>query len=158
MHIKCSINRIKEKIKLTPGEYFETGAIDENGNLDTEIETLDKEYDFDSIPEYFHAVAYIGCKLSEIEPTKLTIVDQSKNMKRIQSETFWNEGNNRLISIQLLGMEKPSHKILVETVINKIPKTIQQVKFLLEDNLPTCQHQLIIQCREDGSEIILLDV
>lgn len=143
-----------EKIKLTPYEYFET--IDEDEYLDSK--PLNEEYDFDSVPKYFHAVEYIGCKLSEIEHTKLTIVDLSKNIKLIQSETFWDEGNNRLISTQFFGMEKPSHEILVETVINKIPKTIQQVKFLLEDNLPKCQHQLVIQCQEDGSEIILLDV
>ena len=142
-----------EKIQLTPYEYFET--IDEDEYLDSK--PLNEEYDFDSVPKYFHAVEYIGCKLSEIEHTKVTIVDLSKNIKLIQSETFWNEGNNRLISTQFFG-EKPSHEILVETVINKIPKTIQQVKFLLEDNLPKCQHQLVIQCHEDGSQIILLEV
>ncbi|MBD2768906.1 hypothetical protein IC235_13510 [Hymenobacter sp. BT664] len=144
------------KIKLTPDEYFEKIITDEDINLNSE--RLNVEYDFDSVPKYFHAVEYIGCKLSEIEHTKLLIVGPSKNITLIRSETFWNGGSNRLISTQYLGVEKPSHEILVETVINNIPLTVQQVSFLLEENLPKCPHQLLIQCHEDGSESILSEV
>ncbi|AFZ24524.1 hypothetical protein Cylst_2294 [Cylindrospermum stagnale PCC 7417] len=140
-----------EKIEITPDEYFE--PMDEDEYLDS----LNEEYDFDSVPKYFHAVDYIGCKLCEVEHTKLTIVDRTKDIKHICSETFWNGGDNRTILTQILGLGKPSYELLVETVINKIPKTIQQIKFIVEDDIAKFQNQLIIQCNEDGSETILVD-
>jgi len=82
------------KIELTPNEYFE--EIDESECVNSQ--RLSEEYNFDAIPKYFHAVEYLDCKLSEIQYTKLTIVDLSKSAKLVQSETFWNEGNNRIIS------------------------------------------------------------
>jgi hypothetical protein len=141
------------KIKMAPEDYFEPLDEDENPDFDY----ADEEYEYDSVPKYFHAIEYIGCEISNVEHTKITILDERNGIEYIQSETFWNKGDNRMIMTQTLSGDINRYDMLVETLINKEPKTIQQVKFIIENNIPKYQEQIIIQTNEDGSESILLD-
>lgn len=140
------------KIQIAPEDYFEPLDEDEDPDFNT-----DKEYDYDSVPKYFHAIEYIGCETSNVENTKITILDERNGIEYIQSETFWNKGENRMIMTQTLGKEVNRYDMLIETLINRKPKTIQQVKFIIENNIPKYQEQIIIQTNEDGSESILLE-
>lgn len=141
------------KIQIAPEDYFEPLDEDE----DQDFNNTDEEYDYDSVPKYFHAIEYIGCEISNVEHTKITILDERNGIEYIQSETFWNKGEDRMIMTQTLGKEVNRYDMLVETLINRKPKTIQQVKFIIENNIPKYQEQIIIQTNDDGSESILLE-
>ncbi|BAZ16700.1 hypothetical protein NIES4071_85780 [Calothrix sp. NIES-4071] len=141
------------KIEIAPEDYFEPLDEDE----DPDFNNADEEYDYDSVPKYFHAIEYIGCEISDVEHTKVTILDERNSIEYIQSETFWNKGEDRMIMTQTLGKEVNRYDMLLETLINIKPKTIQQVKFIIENNVPKYQEQIIIQTNEDGSESILLE-
>lgn len=141
------------KIKIAPEDYFE--PLDEEE--DPDFNNADEEYDYDSVPKYFHAIEYIGYEISNVEHTKITILDERNGIEYIQSETFWNKGEDRMIMTQTLGKEVNQFDMLVETLINRKPQTIQQVKFIIENNIPKYQEQIIIQTNEDGSESILLE-
>ncbi len=142
-----------KKIELTPDEYFDPLDEEDDVNSNGSIE----EYDFDSVPKYFHAIDYIGCNIWDVEHTKVTILDISKQIKHIQSETFWNGGQNRIILTQT-SVPGVSHcEIMVETLIQETPKTIQQVTLKIEDNIPKYQTQIVIKRNEDGSEAIIFE-
>ena len=140
------------KLALKPDEYFE--PIDDEA-LDSDLK---EEFDYDSVPKYFHGLDYIQYNSGEVEYTKITMIDSSKNIKYIQSEVFWNNGENRVILTQAPGSNISECEVLVETLIQEEPKTIQHVKFAISESIPKYQSQIVIQQNKDGSEMILIDM
>jgi len=53
--------------------------------------------DVGSIPRFNHAIDYIGLHTSEVANTQIRIVDTEVESSIVITETFWNNGNNRII-------------------------------------------------------------
>src|SRR5579875_1645867 len=75
-----------EEVPITAAEYFDANYTSE-----------DERLDIDDVPLYDHAVEYLKVDNSLVENTRLTLIDNERDTKRIIVETFWNNGANRII-------------------------------------------------------------
>ena len=148
------------RLQLTAEEYFEPIDIYVDFNADgtmselTEDELLElSEHDIDSIPMYLHAWEYLPLSSCQVEHTKLSICDKKENSSLIQSETFWEEGKNRIISRKVVRPNNSYREVIVETLINKT--TMQSVKMQIKDEVPKLHTHWIIQRDENGRERLI---
>jgi len=145
---------------LTAEEYFEPIDIYVDFNADgtmselTEDELLERSsHDIDSIPMYLLALEYLRLSSCQLEHTKLTICDKKENSSLIQSETFWEEGKNRIISRKVARPNNSYREVIVETFINK--STMQTVSMQIKDEVPKLDTHWIIQRDENGRERLI---
>lgn len=148
------------RLQLTAEEYFEPSDIYVDFNADgtmselTEDELLElSEHDIDSIPMYLHAWEYLSLSSCQVEHTKLTICDKKENSSLIQSETFWEEGKNRIISRNVLRANNSYREVIVETLINN--STMQTVSMQIKDEVPKLHTHWIIERDKNGAERLI---
>jgi hypothetical protein len=124
-----------EMITLSPDEYLDL----EPGE---EIE--------DCIPIYDHAIDYLDVDRKSISDTKI-IVREANGQQQVITETFWNQGENRIIERTDSGF-KSFWLMIIEIKLKDTPPTWEIMRFEREDSIPKlCYHDLI-QENEDGSQ------
>jgi hypothetical protein len=135
---------IEYKIKESTEWKAITLSIDEYLDLepDEEIE--------DCIPLYDHAIDYLDVDRKSISNTKL-IVREANGQLEITTETFWNQGNNRITERTDSG-PKSYWLMIIEIKLKDIPPTWEILRFEKEDGIPKLCYHVIIQENEDGSQ------
>ena len=124
-----------EMITLSPNEYLDLEP-------DEEIE--------DCIPIYDHAIDYLDIDRKSISNTKL-IVREANGQQQVTTETFWNQGENRLIERTDSGL-KSSWLMIITIKLKDIPLTWEILRFEREDSIPKLCYHVFIQENEDGSQ------
>lgn len=125
-------------VELAPQEYFDLEP--------------DEAVEIDSIPEYNHAIDYLGLDSSEIDTTVLILTDEEREARRAITETFWNNGQNRLIERVDSGRD-PYWEMILEVQTSNIPPTWEVLRVCREDGAMKPIYHAFIRDNHDGSQI-----
>jgi hypothetical protein len=126
-----------ESVEISPDVYFE---------LDP-----GEEIELNSIPRYNHAIQYLNLAPKTILITKLTLVDKLRNNERLIVETFWNNGENRVIE----RIDRDSHpywEMILESKISNSPPLWEILRLGRQDGCLTRLYHGFIQESNDGSQ------
>ncbi len=125
-------------IELAPQEYFDLEP--------------NEEVEIDSIPEYNHAIDYLALDSSEIETTVLILTDEEQQARRAITETFWNNGQNRLIERVDSGCD-PYWEMILEVQTAHTPPTWEVLRVCREDGAMKPIYHAFIRDNHDGSQL-----
>lgn len=125
-------------VEMSPEDYFD---------LDP-----DEEIEWNCIPEYEHGIDYLNIDRASILSTKITIIDPKVEVTKIITETFWNQGQNRIIERIDRGTEVSYFLTIVDIKLQDDPPIYEILRFERdEENLPKiCSYVLIKE--ENGRE------
>lgn len=132
-----------EYISLHPDEYFDLEP--------------DEKITLDCIPQYNHAIDYLNINRTEINATKLSIIDEKTENKSVIIEKFWYEGKNRLIERHDFG-DSPHWEMILEQKLSGNPAVWEVMRLGKEDEVIVLLYHAFLQDNDDGSQTeILLD-
>jgi hypothetical protein len=126
-----------QSVELTPSEYFDLEP--------------DEKIELDCIPKYNHAIEYLNCQPEQILATKLILIDQTVQSKRLIVERFWNGGENRLIERTDIGANT-YWELILEHQISKDPLLWEIVRLGRENGIVTPWYHGFLQDNDDGSQ------
>lgn len=112
----------------------------------------DEEVEIDSIPEYNHAIDYLALDSSQIETTMLILTDEERQAHRAITETFWNNGQNRLIERVDSGSD-PYWEMILEVRTGQTPSTWEVLRVCREDGAMKPIYHAFIKDNHDGSQL-----
>jgi hypothetical protein len=104
-----------------------------------------------SVPDYVHAVQYLKVPRESVHMTRLTLEDSSDQARRFITETFWNQGENRVIERLDTGT-KPFWEMIVEVKVIESPPTWEILRLRRQDGIPLPSYHGFITNNEDGSQ------
>src|SRR5262249_49510069 len=122
---------------LTPDEFFEL----EPGERAT----------MDSVPRQNHGIDYLEFAPQTIRMTRITIIDDVQKSVRVICETFWNNGQNRVIERTDRGVSEYWEMIL-KIRINEAPPTWEILRLGRQDGTLSPLYHGLIQQNSNGSE------
>jgi len=111
----------------------------------------DEEVEIDSIPEYNHAIDYLALDSSQIETTMLILTDEERQARRAITETFWNNGQNRLIERVDSG-SAPYWEMILEVQTGQAPPIWEVLRVCREDGAMKPIYHAFIRDNHDGSQ------
>lgn len=129
-------SNIWASVTLLPEEYFD---------LDP-----DEEITLDCVPKYNHAIDYLDC--DKVCNTRLEISDLSTKATRGITETFWNDGKNRIIERIDKGSGLDYNEMILEITVSESPLTWEIVRLHRQDGLLIPNYHGYITKNADGSE------
>jgi hypothetical protein len=122
-------------VALSVDEYLDLGP-------DEEVE--------DCIPLYNHAIDYLDIDRKSILNTKL-IIREANGQQEVTTETFWNQGENRITERTDSG-PKSYWLMIIDIKLKDILPTWKIMRFEKEDGIPKLCYHGFIQDNEDGSQ------
>ncbi len=129
-------------IELLPEDYFYL--------VDLEP---DEVLEWDSVPEYDDAIDYLDIEPNLVSNTRLRISDIEAQITKVITETFWNQGNNRIVErIDSRNSEVFYWLMIIDTKVQDNPTIWEILRIEKEDNLPKISHHSFIKDNEDGSQ------
>jgi hypothetical protein len=128
-----------ERIVVPPSEYF-----------DVDEEPLD----VDSVAQNNHAIDYVsGVPHSDIEATRLTIMNDSVGNSRTITEMFWNGGENRIIERTDLSDGACNYwELILDVLVSDEPCVYEIMRMGRLDGILQVLSHVFIERRSDGSE------
>lgn len=124
-------------VKLLPEDYFD---------LDP-----DEEIEWNCVPEYDHAIDYLDIDKTSILCTKISIIDSEAKITKIITETFWNQGENRIIERIDSGTAVSYWLMIIDIKLQDNPLIYEILRFERdEENLPKLCSHVLIKENEDG--------
>jgi hypothetical protein len=126
-----------EYMSLHPDEYF-----------DLEPE---EKFTLDSVPKYNHAIEYLNIDITEINATKLSIIDENTENKCLIIEKFWHGGKNRLIERHDFG-DSPYWEMILEQELTENPAVWEVMRLGKEDEVIVLLYHGFLQDNDDGSQ------
>jgi hypothetical protein len=123
--------------KFSPDEYFD---------LDP-----DEKVEWDSVPFYNHTIDYLDIDKSLVQYTRNTIVDIEANVTQIFTETFWNQGENRITETIVSGSSSWKETI-IEIKLDENPPKWEILRYKKENNLSMLSYHGLITDKEDGTQ------
>ena len=78
---------------------------------------------WDCVPQHSHAIDYSEIEKRMIRNTKVTITDENSKVTKQITETFWDEGKNRVVECTDTGPSVNCWELIVEIMINETPPT-----------------------------------
>ena len=137
--------------KLINGTDLHTLALSANEYFDSDSRFLVDNFSPTSIPKYFHAIDYLEYQPNQVQYTLLKISDESRGTSRLVSETFWNNGKNRLIQRHDITPSEKDELIIIDIETNENPEIKQILRFGAEDKLLKLEAHAIVQKNRNGS-------
>jgi hypothetical protein len=126
-------------VKLLPEDYFD---------LD-----VDEEIEWDCVPEYDHAIDYLDIDKTSISCTKISIIDSKAEVTKTITETFWNQGKNRIIERIDKGQKVSYWLMIININLQDNPPISEILRFERdEENLPKICSHVLIRENENGCE------
>jgi hypothetical protein len=126
-----------ESVRLTPEEFFELEPGETPG--------------LDSVPAHDHAVQYLQFDPRRVRTTRLSIRDPARNDERRIIETFWNDGQNRVIERIDTGAA-PHWEMILEMHVGEGPTVWEIVRLGREGDVLVPLHHGHITDNQDGSQ------
>ena len=126
-----------ETVRLASDDFFEL----EPGEQAT----------IDSVPKHNHGVDYLALEPPTVRTTRITIIDDVKKSNRVICETFWNNGQNRVIERTDHGVSE-YWEMIIRTRIRENPLTWDILRMGRQDGILVPFYHGIIQRNPDGSE------
>ena len=127
-----------ESVELSPEDYFD---LDEG-----------EEIVWDSVPMRNHAADYLGVDKSKIGSTKLKITDSSTQVTKLITETFWNNGKNRVIERTDTGPGIEYWELILEGIVSEQPVIWEVLRLDKLKGILTPSYHGFLQLNDDGSE------
>ena len=124
-------------VEFSPDEYFD---------LDP-----GEKVEWDCIPFYNHTIDYLDIDKSLVQYTRSTIVDIEANVTRIFTETFWNQGENRITESSISGSSS-WWETIIEIKLDENPSTWEILRYTKKNNLPKLSYHGLIKDKDDGSQ------
>ncbi len=88
-----------------------------------------------------------------VSNTRLRISDIEAQITKVITETFWNQGNNRIVErIDSRNSEVFYWLMIIDTKVQDNPTIWEILRIEKEDNLPKISHHSFIKDNEDGSQ------
>ena len=110
-----------------------------------------EQADMNSVPRHNHALDYIGLSASEMQNTRLEIVDHTSQSRRVITETFWNAGNNRVIERVDNLADSSYWELIVESKIEE-PDVWEILRFGRQEDVVVPLYQGFFVDHDDGTE------
>lgn len=127
-------------IKLRPEEYFDL----EPG----------EEVELDCVPKFSNTVDYLDFDSTQLQGTKLTLFDQETGSSRIFTETFWNEGKNRVIERVDKGQNEEYWELILDLQLKESPPTSEILRLDKRNGVLSPNLHVFIRRNKNGSETI----
>jgi hypothetical protein len=124
-------------LEFSPDEYFD---------LDP-----DENVEWDCVPFYNHAIDYLDVDKSIVQYTRETIIDLKAGVTSIATETFWNNGENRIITTNTSGNYLWKETI-IEIKLQDYPPTWEILRYAEKENQSVLSYHGLITDNEDGSQ------
>src|SRR5262249_33848733 len=106
----------------------------------------------DSVPKYNHAVDYLDIDRRLIRNTIIKLRDSQTTATLTITETFWNEGKNRIIERTDTGPGGEYWEVIVDTQAQDQSPIVEILRFGRQDGLITPWYHGFIARNQDGSE------
>lgn len=126
----------KQTIELTPEAYFDL----EPG----------EEATLKSVPRHDHAVEYLPVALSQVRMTRLQLLNEAVGTRRSITESFWNDGKNRVIE-RLDSGPVPYWEMIFDSLVSEEPKVREILRLVRQDDALTPVYHGFFQSNTDGS-------
>jgi hypothetical protein len=126
-----------ESIELMPDEYFDLAA--------------GEQAKIGSVPRYNHGIDYLAFAAQDLRMTRITVRDDAQHSVRVICETFWNNGENRLIERTDRGA-KEYWEMIVSTKLRDAPLTSEILRIGRRDGMLIPWYHGYIRRNSDGSE------
>ncbi len=150
--INSSTIRIKLGYKLLGSKEWR--SIDFLPESYFELES-DEIVGLDSNPFYNHVIDYLVEDLEvqkeSVMATKVHLSDELTKQERLITESFWNNGRNRLIERQDIG-DQPYSEIILEMLVSEVPEVWEVLRCDRLSGVLSPSYHAKIQDREDGSQ------
>jgi len=130
-------NEAWKSITLSPDEYFDLDP-GEQPNID-------------SVAKYNHGIDYLDVEPQDMRMTRITIKDDINKSAITICETFWNNGQNRVIERTDCGAREHWEMIL-KIRISEIPLTWEILRLGRRDGTFIPWYHGFIRRNSDGSE------
>ena len=111
----------------------------------------DEKVEWDCVPLYNHGIDYLDIDKTLVQYTKITIIDLDAKVTNIATETFWNQGNNRITENTVSGAYS-WWETIIDIKIQKYPPTWEILRYTKENNLPKLSYHGLITDNDDGSQ------
>jgi hypothetical protein len=131
-----------ETISLTPEEYFDKEYFEEYP---------DDEFEWDSVPQFNHAVDYIDVNLELISHTRIRTFDDKIGASRTLSTAFWNNGENSITERIDKYLGNINELLIVEIKLKNNPPEWEIIRSHRKNGVPILEFHSIISEQENGS-------
>jgi hypothetical protein len=125
------------EVELEPEEYFDL--------------ELNEKAEWDSVPKFNDTLDYLNIDKEKVQYIKTTIMDQETNTNLCFVDTFWNQGENRIIEKTISG-SRSYWEMIICTKLLESSFTWELLRFHKENNIPTLSYHGLFKDNEDGSE------
>ena len=126
-------------VNFLPEEYFDL--------------TINEKTEWNSVPEYDHAIDYLDVDLVSISNTQIRISDDELGIIRLITTTFWHNGQNRVIERVDSGPGISSYLMVITNLLQENPSIWEVIRFGRDNGILNLKFHSFIQDNEDGSEM-----
>ena len=124
-------------VEFLPDEYFDLEP--------------NEEVEWDCVPLYNDTLDYLDIDKTLVKFIKTTIIDIENNISQVFTETFWNQGNNRIIETNITG-SKLYQETIIDIKLKNDPPTWELLRYTKENNLPKLSYHGFFKDNDDGSQ------
>jgi hypothetical protein len=109
--------------------------------------------DIDDVPHYDHAVEYLDVDISQIENTRITLLEEGSGLKRVITETFWNRGKNRVIERSDTGPVASSYwELILDCKVERLTSSCEILRIGRSDDVLAIYSHVYVEDHADGSQ------
>ncbi len=116
--------------------------------------SLDENIEWNSVPEYNHAVEYLDINSELVTHTRIRINDSNLGTMRTITTTFWNQGRNFIIK-RVDNKLKTSccyNLLVTNTLIHERPLVREIMRFREIEGILELEFHSFVKDNEDGSQ------
>lgn len=129
-----------QTVEFSPEEYFDI--------------SLDENIEWNSVPEYNHAIEYLNIDTKLVVNTRIRINDSNFGDMTTITTTFWNQGKNFVLERTDKETKVSSYYCLLITniLLQEDPSISEIMRFKKIDGVLEIEFHSFIQDNEDGSQ------